>query len=146
MRMLWLSLLIVLVKHSILLQCPALISGESTTTMPSESNPYVSPSLALASFVKIKCSIDFVFCDLVDLVFDLSSSGLIVALDFGFKVFIFCNKSWRKYAFGQIATSFGFAHSSKCKTGGNEVQWKKCEGRIGRKEYVESQCFRFSTN
>ncbi|KAI8530707.1 hypothetical protein RHMOL_Rhmol11G0080600 [Rhododendron molle] len=47
-----------------------------------------------------------------------SSNSVLVALDFDFKVFIFCIKSWRKCAFGQIATSFGFAHSSKCKTGG----------------------------
>ncbi|CAL5432006.1 unnamed protein product [Camellia sinensis] len=41
-----------------------------------------------------------------------------VASDFDFKDLISFIKSWRMCAFGHIATTFGFSHSSKCITGG----------------------------
>ncbi|KAL7187962.1 hypothetical protein ACSBR1_037909 [Camellia fascicularis] len=45
-------------------------------------------------------------------------SGASVASEFDFKGLIFFIKSWRKCAFGQIASSFGFSHSNKCLIGG----------------------------
>ncbi|KAI7988507.1 hypothetical protein LOK49_LG13G02063 [Camellia lanceoleosa] len=46
-----------------------------------------------------------------------------VASEFDFKGLIFFIKSWRKCAFGQIASSFGFSHSNKCLIGAGLMQF-----------------------
>ncbi|THG16369.1 hypothetical protein TEA_019164 [Camellia sinensis var. sinensis] len=48
----------------------------------------------------------------------ISPEQLQVASDFDFNDLISFIKSWRMCAFGHIATTFGFSHSSKCITGG----------------------------
>ncbi|KAF7120097.1 hypothetical protein RHSIM_Rhsim13G0183500 [Rhododendron simsii] len=58
-------------------QCPAPFSGESATTMPPESNPYVSPLPAPASFVKSSSLV----ANVSEAILELSEDGTLKRLE-----------------------------------------------------------------